>query len=149
MYKDNKVFVCDGVMPNCYVYEKDNDNDNWTWKAIGQLNAVRTHGAAVLIPSRDSEPKFTIAIGPNYGWRDDWIWWYSGGLPDTYSIGSSDVLGQNVWNVSVDLPFANGLNYHCKVQINQCETALIGGFSQQGSTITVNNAVSFLAFRLL
>jgi hypothetical protein len=143
VYKDNKVFVCDGVTTNCYVYDKDNDKDNnWKWKAIGPLNAVRTHGFAVLIPSRDSEPKFTMESCTNYGWRDDWVWWYSGGLPDTNSIGSSDILEHGAWNVSVDLPFANGINYHCKVQISHCETALIGGFSQQGSTITVSNAVS-------
>jgi hypothetical protein len=80
----------------------------------------------------------------NYGWQHNWRLWYSGGLQNGNSLRSSEILKEDSdsWKVSVDMPFPQGINYHCKVQINQCETAIISGFSQQGSTVVVSNSVS-------
>ena len=101
-----------------------------------------------MIPSRDLKPKFQFIRGLNYGWEEKCArWWYSGGLPDSNSLNSSEILKNgDSWKLSVDLPFDDGINYHCKVQINSCETAVISGFSQSGTTITISNSVrSFIS----
>ena len=87
--------------------------------------------------------KYPVVRALNYEWQEHLAWWFSGGLPDAISLKSSEVLRRDdEWRLSVELPFPDGLSYHCKVQLNDCETAVIGGYSQVGATKTVNNAVS-------
>ena len=140
------------MTPDCYVYESREHHgsheshehgQNWTWNRIGQLHATRTQGASVLIPLHEYELKYPVVRGLNYGWQEQLAWWFSGGLPDTDSLKSSEILKRDEeWRFAVELPFPDGLSYHCKVQISDCETAVIGGYSQSGTTKTVSNAVS-------
>jgi hypothetical protein len=126
-YVDGKVFVCDGVSPNCYVYEESiyKDAGTWAWSKIDDLRSTRTQGAALLVPLE------TGGTG----------WWFSGGLPEKNTLNSSEILIQGQWHESVESPLTAGICYHCKVQLSKTETAIIGGFSQDGSTIKVENSV--------
>jgi hypothetical protein len=92
-----------------------------------------------------------VVRGLNYGWREHLSWWYSGGIaiyPNSTTLQSSEILKSDKnWRYAPELPYVDGLNYHCKVQISDCETAVIGGFSQINLTIptnvmTISNAVS-------
>ena len=119
-------------------------------KLFGIKKCYFNQGYGVLIPSHHSWPRFQSINGLNYGWQEDWIWWYSGGLTSTAddtavptSLSSSDLLKGKSWRRSVDMPHPNGVSYHCKVQINHCETAVISGYTQYQSKITtIYNAVS-------
>lgn len=145
------------MTPNCYVYKSqdhhgrhESHGKNWTWNPIGQLHATRTQGASVLIPIYEHELKYPVVRGLNYGWQEHLAWWFSGGLPGSVSLKSSEILNrEDEWRLSVALPFPDGLSYHCKVQINDCETAVIGGYSQSGATKTASNAVSNVQLNIL
>ena len=126
-YIDGKVFVCDGVSPSCYVYKEgvDDEAGTWAWSKIDDLRSARTQGAAVLIPGEAGEAG----------------WWFSGGLPEKNTLNTSEILIQGEWQEYVESTQTAGICYHCKVQLSGTETAVIGGFSQQGSTIRVDNSV--------
>ncbi len=110
-------------------------------------------GASVLIPLHEHELRYPVVRGLNYGWREHLSWWYSGGIaiyPNSTTLQSSEILKSDKnWRYAPELPYVDGLNYHCKVQISDCETAVIGGFSQINLTIptnvmTISNAVSWI-----
>ena len=157
-YFDHKVHVCSGATPNCYAYERDGSHEsheshehNWAWNPIAPLHTTRTQGASVLIPLHEHELRYPVVRGLNYGCREHLSWWYSGGIaiyPNSTTLTSSELLKHDEnWRYAPELPYVNGLNYHCKVQISDCETAVIGGFSQINLTVptnvmTISNAVS-------